>query len=853
MRSFRTLMIAWTCILFLSLIYLSSATIHASSGVSADLQQVCKLFDTCGDKNPLPQKPPCWLTGECDARPSLDDLEREAGNAWNHLKKEGGNLGEWSSEAMKDLLAYGVAKEGFAELGRGMYISGAAIMARRSPTGQPMSADFREALRPIYGPLVDQVTLHWGTPLLDKWSSDQVSTWTGGVISVNVSGTESEGQVYGYDIYIERQAPIGSSANERIRTLNLLIHEMVHVQQFVNYGGSLSNYGYHYFKAYAEARLSYENNRLERDAETKANDVTVRCNAHTRLALYDIAGGLNVGWSGRTVQGWVSFCLDNSIGAVRSEIEHSYRQHRSAQEQQEESEEAARRAQIVQMAQNGQIEALLPIYFTGKTKESNYGDNAVWMDAETILAVCWYGTLHGYVEQVWWLCEEAVNVYGDNNARSKRALIRAIRGEWQQAIEDLQYYIDTHPADAKGIAQRQAWIAELTAGRNPFTGDLSTYLPGSGTSDVISIPDNAGEEGASTLEQTLLRNLEGAALRPDYPAESRAFALSLLAHRNQFQSAQSGISQQALRDAILRPDVGLRINATVNRVWADWLPYGPRTVQSDPASQNLTPFRVLVIRLIQGRQLSLTSSEQHALYNLLTRSESTENWSGEMNGIIGAINRESFQNAFQTGNSVVTNAQITQPAQGEPVAQPQQDPPNPIAPSVEPASSGAGRIMLITDFEQFGAWKRGDEAWGVFEQSGEQAVSGRSAGKFTYDFPAAENNYIVYRNTLPITGQPNALGIQVYGDGSTHFLNAWVQDANGQLWQFTFGRIKHRGWQQMVAPLDLNVGWPNQAVGNATTSAPAYPLRFYAFVLDGYASDQSFNGVIFVDDLVALE
>lgn len=171
------------------------------------------------------------------------------------------------------------------------------------------------------------------------------------------------------------------------------------------------------------------------------------------------------------------------------------------------------------------------------------------------------------------------------------------------------------------------------------------------------------------------------------------------------------------------------------------------------------------------------------------------------------------------------------------------------APSEGQSPSPGG---LLSDFETWGSWRRGDETWGTFVQSNEQHVSGRNAGKLTYDFPADPKNYVVFRRLLPINGRPNALRLQVYGDGSTHFLNAWVQDARGQLWQFTFGRINHTGWRTMTAPFDLGLDWPNQAVGAAKTNAPIYPLRFYALVLDGHASDQAFQGVIYLDDLEAV-
>jgi TolB protein len=160
--------------------------------------------------------------------------------------------------------------------------------------------------------------------------------------------------------------------------------------------------------------------------------------------------------------------------------------------------------------------------------------------------------------------------------------------------------------------------------------------------------------------------------------------------------------------------------------------------------------------------------------------------------------------------------------------------------------------VALTGFERWGDWRRGNEAWGTFTQSAEQSTAGQYAGKFIYDFPTVDNNYVVFRQSINISMHPDALRIQVYGDGATHFLNAWVQDANNQLWQFTFGRINHTGWQTMWAPLDLSLGWPNQAIGNTRATELAYPVRLAALVLDGHTSEQAFQGVIYVDDLEAV-
>lgn len=193
-----------------------------------------------------------------------------------------------------------------------------------------------------------------------------------------------------------------------------------------------------------------------------------------------------------------------------------------------------------------------------------------------------------------------------------------------------------------------------------------------------------------------------------------------------------------------------------------------------------------------------------------------------------------------------------------PIATP--TPPAALSPTSTPTPSNdhsllerpIAAVISLADFETFGTWNRGDEPWGTFTQSAEEIIDGQYAGKFIYDFPPVDTNYVVFRRNITIAGRPDALRLQVYGDGSTHFLNAWVQDANNQLWQFTFGRINHTGWQTMSAPLDLSQGWPNQAIGNPNTTEVVYPIRLYGLVLDGHTSEQAFQGEIYVDALEAV-
>ncbi len=180
--------------------------------------------------------------------------------------------------------------------------------------------------------------------------------------------------------------------------------------------------------------------------------------------------------------------------------------------------------------------------------------------------------------------------------------------------------------------------------------------------------------------------------------------------------------------------------------------------------------------------------------------------------------------------------------------------PVPVPPTATPAAPA--RPGLVSDFETFGVWQRGNEAWGTLTQSAENTSAGAASAKLDYDFSAAqaENDFIVFVHKPPLTipGQPTGLNMQVYGDGSSNFLNAWVQDSVGQVWQFTFGRINHSGWQIMSAPLDPGLGWPNGVVQNNQSANLSYPLHLYALVLDGEPR-QVLKSTLFFDDLLTTD
>jgi len=149
----------------------------------------------------------------------------------------------------------------------------------------------------------------------------------------------------------------------------------------------------------------------------------------------------------------------------------------------------------------------------------------------------------------------------------------------------------------------------------------------------------------------------------------------------------------------------------------------------------------------------------------------------------------------------------------------------------------------------FGTWQRGDEPNGTFTQTTEQVHGGQYAAKLAYSFPTAGNDYVVFLQDHPLAGTPTHISAWVFGNGSGHFLNVWVRDAQGETWQSTFGQVKHTGWQQMTALIQTGQSWPWGHIDGPSNGIVDYPITFRGLVLDDVPDDCACSGVIYVDDI----
>ena len=95
-------------------------------------------------------------------------------------------------------------------------------------------------------------------------------------------------------------------------------------------------------------------------------------------------------------------------------------------------------------------------------------------NVEILRSLCWYGGIYGYATDVLEYCEQAVALAPDDaDLRDDRGIVRALTGNTEGAISDFQYYMEnsTNP-----WVERQQWIVDLEAGKNPFTPEVLNAL-----------------------------------------------------------------------------------------------------------------------------------------------------------------------------------------------------------------------------------------------------------------------------------------------------------------------------------------------------------------------------------------
>jgi len=119
------------------------------------------------------------------------------------------------------------------------------------------------------------------------------------------------------------------------------------------------------------------------------------------------------------------------------------------------------------LARAGDVEGAVAKY-----AEAQALDPTLEISADSWNTLCWFGSLWGYAADVMDACEQAVELAPDDgDYRDSRGLARALTGDYAGAIEDFEFYVEWLKENDRyepNGPKREAWIAELEAGRNPF-------------------------------------------------------------------------------------------------------------------------------------------------------------------------------------------------------------------------------------------------------------------------------------------------------------------------------------------------------------------------------------------------
>ena len=112
-------------------------------------------------------------------------------------------------------------------------------------------------------------------------------------------------------------------------------------------------------------------------------------------------------------------------------------------------------------------------------------DPTLHTSAELWHYLCWRGSLWDKAAAVLHACEQAATLAPDDSSvHESRGVARALTGDYNGAIADLEFFITRYIADSQLflafgseqnkaplmalLAKRQSWIEALQAGRNPF-------------------------------------------------------------------------------------------------------------------------------------------------------------------------------------------------------------------------------------------------------------------------------------------------------------------------------------------------------------------------------------------------
>ncbi len=153
----------------------------------------------------------------------------------------------------------------------------------------------------------------------------------------------------------------------------------------------------------------------------------------------------------------------------------------------------------------------------------------------------------------------------------------------------------------------------------------------------------------------------------------------------------------------------------------------------------------------------------------------------------------------------------------------------------------------LAPFEEIGDWRRTNQP------NGNLSISDQGVARVVYNFSTPDNDYVVFERTdpVPLAGEPHALGVWVYGDGSDHDIKVWLRDAEGELLQIVLGIVGERGWRFISAPI-VNPVPPGDRLDGTGNGRLDFPASLVALVVDDAADEFVGVSTFYLDDITAI-
>ncbi len=139
------------------------------------------------------------------------------------------------------------------------------------------------------------------------------------------------------------------------------------------------------------------------------------------------------------------------------------------------------------------------------------------------------------------------------------------------------------------------------------------------------------------------------------------------------------------------------------------------------------------------------------------------------------------------------------------------------------------------------------------QPNGTLALSDNGVASLAYNFSTRGNDYVAFeqRTPLALPGEPYAVGMWVYGDGTDHRLRVWLRDAEGEVLQYTLGIVGEPGWRFRFVPINRPVEAGNRVSGNGDGWL-TYPATIQAVLIDDAADADQATGTVYLDNITAI-